>query len=118
MQADAVTAAQGLQADAAQGLQADAAAQGLQAAAAQGLQADAAQGLHALGHGLQADAAGWHWACTAVGNVAAIAKPAIPAAANILCKIVAAMKPLLRARYEILLIARRRALVQPILTTC
>jgi len=68
----------------------------LQAAAAQGLQADAAQGLHAFGQGLQADAAGLHWACTTVGNVAAIVKPAIPAAASILCRIVAAIKPFLR----------------------
>jgi hypothetical protein len=84
------------------GLQAEAvtAEQGLQAAAAQGLQADAAQGLHAFGQGLQADAAGLHWACTAVGNVAAIVKPAIPAAASNLCRIVAAIKPLLRVNQK------------------
>ncbi len=102
-----------MQAAAAQGLHAPA-AQGLHAAAAQGLQAAAAQGLQAAAQGLQAVVAAVHWACTAVGKVAAIEKPAMPAAANILCKIVAAIKPLLRARYEILLIAGRWALFQPI----
>lgn len=73
------------------GLQEPDTAQGLHAAAAQGLQAAAAQGLQAV-------VVAAHWACTAVGKEAAIENPAIPAAANILCKIVAAMTPLLRIK--------------------
>ena len=89
----------GLHAPAAQGLQA-AIAHGLHAAAAHGLQAAIAHGLPAAAQGLQAVAAAAHWACTAVGKEAAIEKPAIPAAANILCRIVAVMTPLLKDEYK------------------
>ena len=78
-----------MQAAAAHGLHAD--AQGLQAAAAQGLQAAAAHGLQAAAQGLQTVVA-VQAACTGVGRVAAIEKPAMPAAAKILCKSVAAIR--------------------------
>lgn len=77
-----------------------AAAQGLQAAAAQGFAQAAAHGFSqaAAAQGLQAVDAAVLAAWTAVGKVATIEKPAIPAAARILGKIEAAIKSLLRSK--------------------